>query len=154
MVDYQIDARRTREIRVGRADEVLATFQQGKWIQDLKGQVGDEPSKMTLPAPWRGMRYRLEVSGRELANASKPKWSRHIVSFDVEMPGRKLELKALDRHGLEYVLTEGGVERGRFTQREFGENDEWTADFRVNEESAALAAFVTWLVKEGRRMQK
>ena len=153
MVDYQIDARRRREIRVGRAGEVVAAFQQGKWIQDMKGQVENEPSKMKLPAPWRGMRYRLEQGGRELASASKPKWSDHIVSFDLEMPGRKLELKATDRHGLEYVLLEGGEEYGRFTQRAFGEHDEWTADFRVGEESAALAAFVTWLVKEGRQLQ-
>ena len=153
MVDYQIDARQQREIRVGRAGEVVATFQQGKWIQDLTGKVGNEPAKLKLPAPWRGMRYRLEQSGRELANASKPKWTDHIVSFDLEIPGRKLELKAADRHGHDYVLLEGGEERGRFTQRDFGSDDEWTADFRVSEESAALAAFVAWLVREGRRLQ-
>jgi hypothetical protein len=153
MVDYQIDARRHREIRVGRAGEVVATFQQGKWIQDMKGKVENEPARMKLPAPWRGMRYRLEMGEREIANASKPRWSDRIVSFDLEMPGRKLELKASDRHGLEYVLREGGEERGRFTQRDFGRDDEWSADFRVSEESAALAAFVTWLVREGRRLQ-
>ena len=153
MVDYQIDARRRREIRVGRAGDVVAEFQQGKWIQDMTGRVENEPSEMKLPAPWRGMRYRVEQSGRELASASKPKWSDHIVSFDLEMPGRKLELKATDRHGLEYVLLEGGEQRGRFTQRDFGRDDEWTADFRVSEESAALAAFVAWLVKEGRKLQ-
>jgi len=153
MADYQIDARRHRELRVGRAGEVVATFRQGKWIQDMTGEVGNEPARMKLPAPWRGMRYRLELSGRELANASKPEWSNHIVSFDLELPGRRLELKASDRHGLEYVLLEGGEERGRFTQRDFGSEDEWTADFRSSEESAALAAFVAWLVREGRRLQ-
>ena len=154
MADYQIDARRVREIRVGREGETLATFRRkGRLVQDLEGECGRESYALKLPAPWRGMRYRLEQEGRELASASRPKARDRIVRFEVETPGRKLELVAQDRLGLEYRLLEAGEERARLTQRDFGEHDEWTADLQMREESPALAAFVAWLVQEGRRLQ-
>jgi hypothetical protein len=154
MADYQIDARRVQEIRIGQQGETVATFRlKGRFVHDMKGEVGRDSYDMKLPAPWRGFRYRLEQDGRELASASRPKVKARIVSFDVEMPGRKLELIAQDQHGLLFLLLEGGEERGRFTQREFGDGDEWSADFQSREESAAFAAFVTWLVQEGRRLQ-
>lgn len=153
MADYQIDARRLREIRVGQDGETVATFLQGRFIQDMKGEVAGDSCAMKLPAPWRGFRYRLEQDGRELANASRPNVKDRIVSFDLEMPGRKLRLVAQDRHGLQYLLLEAGGEYGRFRQRDFGEQDEWSADFHARDASVALAAFVAWLVREGRRLQ-
>ena len=150
MVEYQIAHRSSREIRVGRAEETVATFRPGRLIADLQGEAGSVSYKMKLPAPWRGFRYRLEQDGRELANAAKPKVRQRIVSFDVEMPGRKLQLVSQGELALEWVLLEGGEERARFTQRSFGEHDKWTADFRSREESVGLAAFVAWLVLQAR----
>lgn len=155
MAEFQIDSRDVREIRVGRDGRVVAAFRRkGRFVQDLQGDVGSEAYQMKLPAPWRGFRYRLEQDGRELASASRPQWKNHIVRFEVEMPGRKLELVAQDRHGLEYLLLEGEEELARLTQREFGAQDEWTADLAARDESPALAAFVAWLVQEGRRLQR
>ncbi|HUE84534.1 MAG TPA: hypothetical protein VMO26_00500 [Vicinamibacterales bacterium] len=150
MADYQISARSTREIRVGQQEETVGTFHRGRWIQNMAGEIGGEGFKMKLPAPWRGMRYRLEQDGRELANAARPAVKRRMVTYDLEMPGRRLRLASTDADGLVYVLFEGGEELGRYTQRSFGEHDAWTGDFRGREASPALAAFVAWLVLEAR----
>jgi len=156
MPDYQVDFRNARELRIGEGDEVVAAFHRGRFIQDMKGEIRGQPSTMRLPAPWRGMRYRLVRGGRELASAATPDFKRapessgHIVSFALEMPGRKLDLVAQDRHGLLYLLSEGGTEIGRLEQREFGEQDTWSADFRTREESPGLAAFIAWLAREVR----
>ena len=152
MPDFQIDARSNRRIRVGRGGEVVATFAPGRFIADQKGEVAGEPCTMKLPAPWRGMRFRLEQGGRELASAKRPKYFRGVVIWELEMPGRRLELVSQEEHGLEFQITEGGDEFGRFRQREFGEQDEWTADLQLREDLPALAAFVAWLVLEARGM--
>jgi hypothetical protein len=150
MAEFQIAARSSREIRVGRDEKTVATFRPGRWIADMKGEVEGAASAMKLPAPWRGMRYRLQQDGRELASAAKPKLQGGLPTYELEMPGRKLELVAQDRNGLVWVLSEGGGECGRYEQREFGEQDEWTADFAWREDVPALAAFVAWLVLEAR----
>ncbi len=150
MADFQISARSSREIKVGRNRKTVARFRAGRWIGDLKGEVEGAACAMKLPAPWRGMRYRLQQQGRELASASKPKLRGGLAVFDLEMPGRRLELLAQDRSGLVWVLSEAGAECARYAQREFGEQDEWTADFVSREETPALAAFVAWLVLEAR----
>jgi hypothetical protein len=151
MPDYQISARSGREIRVGQDDARVVTFEPKGWfIQDLKGEAGRHSYLMKLPAPWRGFRYRLEQDGRELASSGRPNARKRIVTWDLEMPGRKLELVAQDEHGLLHLLFEGGEERGRYSQRNFSEGDAWTHDFHTREESVGFAAFVAWLVVEGR----
>jgi len=156
MPDYQVDTRNAREIRIGEGDEVVAAFQRGRFIQDMKGEIGGEPSTMRLPAPWRGMRYRLVQGGREIASAATPDFERapesrgQVAIFALEMPGRKLELRGQDWRGLLYLLSEGGTEIARLEQRDFGEQDTWSADFRSRVESPALAAFVAWLTREVR----
>jgi hypothetical protein len=155
MTDYQIDARRIRknELKVGYEGEV-STFRRKSWfIQNMVGTVGRDAYQMKLPAPWTGNRYKLEQDGRELASASKPKFKQHIVTFELELAGRQLLLVSQDRHGLRYVLSEGGNEVGSYDQRDFDDQSEWTAEFHASREwSGALTTFVAWLVAEGRRM--
>jgi len=158
MVDYQIDARRLQarknnELKVGHEGEVSIFHLQGRFIQNMVGTVGRDAYQMKLPAPWTRFRYKLEQDGRELASAPKPKFKQYIVTIELELPGRQLQLVSQDRHGLRYVLTEGGNEVGSYDQREFGDQDEWTAEFQAPRDwSVALTAFVAWLVGEGRRM--
>ena len=157
MPDYQVDFRDARELRIGEGDDVVASFRRGRFIQDMKGEIRGQPSTMRLPAPWRGMRYRLVQDDRELASAATPDFERipdsrgQVAIFALEMPGRKLELRGEGRHGLLYRLSEGGTEIGRFEQRDFDEQDTWSADFRTREESPGLAAFVAWLTREVRQ---
>ncbi len=57
------------------------------------------------------------------------------------------------RHGLRYVLAEGGDEVGSCAQRDFDDQDDWTAEFQAPRDwSLALTAFVAWLVGEARSM--
>ena len=157
MPDYQIDFRNARELRIGDGDQIVAEFRRGRFIQDMKGAIGGQPSTMRLPAPWRGMRYRLLQGDRELASAGTPDFERapesrgFLASFEFAMPGRKLDLAGQDRHGLLYVLTEGGTEIGRLQQRDFDDQDTWSADFHTREESPGLAAFVAWIAREARQ---
>jgi len=150
MADYQLDAHRQRKIRVGQGEEVVATFDTGRWIQDQKGEADGQPTAMKLPAPWRGMRYRLEQGGREIASAGRPKYSREGASYEIEMPGRKLELVTEDRYHRSWKLIESGAECGLYTLREHDRQDTWTADFSSRVESVAFAAFVAWLTLEAR----
>lgn len=150
MADYQLDAHIQRKIRVGQDEKVVATFHTGRWIQDQKGEADGEPTAMKLPAPWRGMRYRLLQSGREIASAGRPKYSREGAVYEIEMPGRKLELITEDRHHKSWKLLESGEECGQFTLRDFDHQGEWNADFSSREESAAFAGFVAWLTLEAR----
>jgi hypothetical protein len=143
MADYLIDARRLQarknELKIGHEGEVSTFHRKGRFIQHLVGTVGQDEYQLKLPAPWSGLRYKLEQDGRELASASRPKYKQRIVTFELELPGRQLTLAAQDRHGLRYVLSEGGTEVGSYDQREFGEQDEWTADLHAPREwSVAL----------------
>lgn len=152
MPDYQIDIRHGHSLRVGQDDTTVVTFEAGRFIQDLKGQVGNDTYALKLPAPWRGMRYRLQQNGREIASAGRPTFSARIMHFELEMPGRKLELVAQEQRWRTLVLSEGGEEIGRFTMRDvkFLNEDEWDADFHVREDSVGFAALVAWIAREWR----
>ncbi|MCP3985733.1 MAG: hypothetical protein GY723_15210 [bacterium] len=158
MANYQIDARRldarrNNELRIGHEGTVASFHRKNRFIHNMEGTVGQDAYQMKLPAPWNGLRYRLKQDELELASASRPKYKQHIVTFELELPGRTLEMVSQDRHGLRYVLTECGGECGSFDQRDFDEQDEWTADFQAPQGwSVALTAFVAWLVGEGRKM--
>ena len=148
MATFQVSDRSNREIRVGRDGQTVAQFKAGWLIADHKGEVEGVAAALKLPAPWRGMRYRLEVDGSEIASAPKPTSSRTELTYELEAAGRVFDLTTRDRHGLLWVLSENGVECGGYKRREFDEDDEWTADVTVPENEPALAAFVAWLTNE------
>ncbi|MDJ0789414.1 MAG: hypothetical protein QNK05_21620 [Myxococcota bacterium] len=152
MVTYQIDIRNEIPKRIGRDGEVVATLRaKGFFVKDVLGEYGSQSFEMKLPAPWRGMRYRLEQDGRELASAARAQYSRDGLTMDLEIPGRKLQLASKDRRGHEFVLSEAGEEHSHFTHRPSREQGDWLADYHTREESVPLAAFVAWLITETRR---
>lgn len=138
--------------RIGQDGQVVATLRtRGFFVRDRHGEFGSESFVMKLPAPWRGMRYRLEQGRRELASASRAEYYRGGLSVDVEISGRKLELVSQHRLGHEFVLTEGGQEHARFQHRKLSQWKDWFADYHTQEESVPLAAFVVWVILETRR---
>jgi hypothetical protein len=152
MVTYQIDIVNESPVRIGLDGQVVATLRaKGFFVRDLHGELGSQSFVMKLPAPWRGMRYRLEQDGRELASASRGQYHRGGVTVDLETAGRKLELASQDERGLEFVLAEGGQEHARFQHRKASERQDWFADYHTQEELVPLAAFVVWLILETRR---
>jgi hypothetical protein len=151
MADYQIDtssyqSNNNSELRVGHEGEVAKFHAKGGFAFSMVGTVGRDSYQMKLPAPWTRFRYKLEQDKRVLATASKPKVRGSTVTFELELPGRKLTFVSEDRHGLRWVLNEGGTECGSYDQREFGDQEEWSADFHAPRDwSVPLAAFVAWL---------
>ena len=155
MAKFQVSARSERSVRVGRSGQIVAAFEPGRWIRDQKGEVEGVEATMKLAAPWRGMRYRLELGGREIASAARPIYRRGQTSYQLEMSGRAIDLTTVERHAVEWVLSEDGVERGRYRQRDFDDQNEWNADFSWPEDEPAFAAFVAWLTLEaGSRPQR
>lgn len=152
MVTYQIDILNESPVRIGQDGQVVATLRaKNFFVRDLLGESGSEPFEMKLPAPWRGMRYRLVQDGRELASASRARYHRGGLTIDVEIPGRKLELVSQDERGHGFVLSEAGQEQARFQHRDSSQQQDWFADYHTQEESVPLAAFVVWLILESRR---
>jgi hypothetical protein len=150
MPDYQIDTQRKGGLRVKVDGAVVGELRPGWLIKDLSGEIGGQPVKLSLPAPWRGMRYRAEQGGREIANAPKPQSRRGMVTYEVEMPGRRFEYASEDTNGLVYLLTESGEQVGRYAWLPFDEQHGWNAEVTLREDSVAFAAFLAWLVFEAR----
>jgi len=166
-MDYQIDTRnhRTQEVRIGRNDQEIVVFRKVNFlIHNLQGTVDGLDYQMKLAAPWNGFRYQLRQGDQELASAKKsrrmhafepdrPLIRHHLVEFQVDVSGRTLSLTPRDRHGLVYVLEEAGEQCGRLAMRSFEtqQGGQWQADLTPPEGwSVPLAAFVAWLVREGR----
>lgn len=152
MVTYQFDVVNQNPVRIGQDGQAVATLRaKGFFVRDLQGEFGSQSFEMRLPAPWRGMRYRLVQDGRELASAPRAEYYRGGLAVKLEMPGRELELVSQDKRGLGFVLTEGGQEVARFQQRDVSQQQDWFADYHTREESIPLAAFVVWVILETRR---
>ncbi|MCB1034250.1 MAG: hypothetical protein KDD47_10495 [Acidobacteria bacterium] len=167
-MEYQIDTRnhRTQEVRVGFEDQEVAVFRKVNFlIFNLEAKIGGIPYGLKLPAPWNGFRYRLFEERQELANARKlrrmhafdkarPLIRHMLVEFELEVGDRLLHMVPDDRHGTEFDLLEGEEPIGRLALRSFEVQTEggWQADVQVPDDwSAAHAAFVAWLAREGRR---
>jgi hypothetical protein len=152
MAEYQVDMSRyqrhnNHQLKVGREGETWTFHAKGGFAFSMVGTVGRESYQMKLPAPWTGFRYKLVQDERVLASARKPKVRGRVVTFELELPGRRLTMVSRDPRGLSWALNEGGVECGSFDRRAFGDQEEWSADFEPPPGwSVALAVFVAWLV--------
>jgi len=152
MVTYQIDIQNESLVRIGQHEQAVATLRaKGFFVRDLVGESGSQSFVMKLAAPWRGMRYRLEQDGRELASASRADYHPGGLTMELDIAGRKLTLVSQDDRGHEFVLSESGQERARFQFRKSSQRREWDADYHTQDESVPLAAFVVWLILESRR---
>lgn len=166
---YQVDTRnhRSQEVRVGRDDEEVAVFRKASFfIHNLEGTVDGLEYQLKLAAPWTGFRYLLRQDDRELASAKKkarmhafepdrPLVRHRLVELELDVDGRPYRLTPEDRHGNVYRLYEGDEPRGGLFLRTFDAQMEgrWQADLEGPEGwSAAHAAFVAWLAREGRRL--
>ena len=152
-MDYQIDSRKGKQLRIGREDETLAVFRRKNFfIHNLVGSLGGHDYEMSFPAPWTGFRYRLRQGQHAIATARRERIRQRIVEYELSVMGRAYRLLADDRHGYRYDLLEGEEARGGLTQRDFEAQAEWSGDLQVPDDwSPPIAAFVGWLVYEGQQ---
>mgnify|MGYP001813430000 CR=1 FL=1 len=154
MNDYLVDTSLYRsdskgKMRIGHDGEIIEFRAKGGFAFSMIGDIGGDHYQMKLPAPWSRFRYRLEHNKEVIASASKHKFRGENVEFELDVQGRSLTLTSKDRLGVDWALSEGGMECGSFNRREFEDQEEWSADFTAPSNwSPATAAFVSWLICE------